>query len=38
VFSSGLVTEEELRDVLEFVLTEREDRIEDIIQCLLEAG
>jgi len=38
VFSSGLVTEEELRDVLEFVLTEREDRIDDIIQCLLEAG
>ena len=38
VFSSGLVTEEALRDVLELVLTEREDRIDNIIECLLEAG
>ena len=38
VLSSGLVAEEDLRDVLEFVLSEQDERIDDIIECLIEAG
>jgi hypothetical protein len=38
VFSSGLVTEEALREVLEIALSETDERIDDIIECLLEAG
>ena len=38
VFSSGLVTEEIVRFYLEMVLPEQDDRIDDIIECLIEAG
>jgi hypothetical protein len=38
VFSSGLVTEETVRFYLEVILPEQDDRIDDIIECLIEAG
>ncbi len=38
VIGSGLVTEEILRETLEIALSEQEERIDDIIECLIEAG